>query len=140
MAAIVLLLLSACAEPPEPARAVQLRGTVTIHPETAGSAYERVYHAWTLQGELRHPLRFITEFSVSPDGSFEETIDYPVDRGEGLVIYAWLDTDVDEVLCTPTERDDLAGLVVADYPADEVSVSFLLTDQCRGPEWFFPAK
>jgi hypothetical protein len=134
------LALAACGEGAQPLRPVLLEGEIRLPPgaEPAGKVYVSLYHAWSLQGELRHPLQRIEGFEAAP-GHFTHRFDYPVADGEGLVVYAWADLDGDAVLCTPTDRRDLAGLAeVADFPADEVGVTLELTEPCRGPDWFYP--
>ena len=127
-------------EPPAPTRAVEITGEIRV-PDTAtpvGRIYVSLYHAWSLQGELRHPLQLIESFETAP-GVFTHRFAYPEDGGEGLIVYAWVDVDGDSVLCTPTYRSDLAGLIeVAGFPADAVSVTVDLTAPCRGPDWFYP--
>ena len=134
-------LLAGCgAEPPAPTRAVEITGEIRL-PAAAtpvGKVYVSLYQAWSLQGELRHPLQLIESFEVAP-GVFTHRFAYPEDGGEGLIVYAWVDVDGDAVLCTPTYRSDLAGLTeVAGFPADAVSVTVDLTAPCRGPDWFYP--
>ena len=48
-----------------------------------------LYHAWSLQGELRHPLQLIETFEAAP-GAFSHAFDYPEQEGEGLIVYAWV--------------------------------------------------
>lgn len=139
IALLALSLVSGCGSPEEPTRAVKLTGTVAA-PGLDGTVTVQLYHAWALSGDLRHPLQFIEEFRARPNQPFEHAFDYPEARGEGLVVYAWLDTDGDEVLCTPSFREELAGLtVVDDFPADTVAANIVLTEPCRGPDWFYPA-
>jgi len=65
--------------------------------------------------------------------------DYPVETGEGLLVYAWIDLDGDDVHCTPEIRTDRAGLtVVQDFPASDVTADVMLDVPCAGPEWFYP--
>ena len=134
-------LLGGCgAEPPAPTRAVEITGQIRVPAAAtpAGKVYVNLYHAWSLQGELRHPLQLIESFETAP-GAFTHRLAYPESGGEGLIVYAWVDLDGDTVLCTPTYRSDFAGLTeVAGFPADTVSVTVDLTEPCRGPDWFYP--
>lgn len=134
-------LLGGCgSEPPVPTRAVEITGQIRVPAAVtpAGKVYVSLYQAWSLQGELRHPLQLIESFETAP-GAFTHRFAYPEDGGEGLIVYAWVDVDGDSVLCTPTYRSDLAGLTeVAGFPADTVSVTVDLTEPCRGPDWFYP--
>jgi hypothetical protein len=133
------VLLSGCSEAPRPTMAVTVQGQVTSDTGASGPVRVRLYHAWSLEGDLRHPLQFIDEFQTRP-GGFSHAFDYPLDIGEGLVVYAWQDLDGDGVFCTPSFRDELAGLTeAAEFPADTVTVEIVLTQPCAGPDWFYPA-
>jgi hypothetical protein len=105
---------------------------------TDGTVYLSLYHAWALEGELRHPVEHIETFEAGV-GPFSVETAYPVEKGDGLLVYAWLDNDGDGVLCTPTDRNDLAGLTeVSTFPAEKVIVQVELRVPCAGPDWFFP--
>ncbi len=131
--------LSACSEPEKPMRKISVTGQVSAPADASGKLRIRLYHAWALSGELRHPLEFITEVEAAANEPLDFSFDYPESDGEGLVAYAWLDTDGDDVLCTPTVRADLAGLsAYEDFTADELEIAVQLTENCRGPEWFYP--
>jgi hypothetical protein len=137
-ACVVAALLAACAEAPPPARGIVLDGEIRVPPGASGRVTVNLYHAWALQGELRHPLQAIGQFEATP-GPFTHRFDYPEHEGEGLVAWAWIDLDGDGVLCTPERRVDLAGLAeVQGFPADRVSVTLDLAEPCRGPDWFYP--
>lgn len=138
LACTLSMLLAACGEAPQPKMAVTVQGEVIGDPDQTGPVRVRLYHAWSLEGELRHPLQFIEEFETAP-GAFRHEFDYPLDIGEGLVVYAWQDLDGDGVFCTPAFRDELAGLTVAaEFPADTVTVDIRLVQPCAGPDWFYP--
>ncbi len=136
-----LMMAGGCGSPPpEPTRPVELAGEIRVAGDATplGKVYVGLYQAWSLQGELRHPLQLLETFEVAP-GRFTHRFDYPEASGEGLVVYAWADLDGDTVLCTPSGRTDLAGLTeVPGFPADKVSVVLDLTEPCRGAEWFYP--
>ncbi len=138
LACMLSMLLAACGEGPRPTMPVTLQGQVIAEPDPAGPVRVRLYHAWSLEGELRHPLQFIEEFETAP-GAFRHEFGYPLDIGEGLVAYAWQDLDGDGVFCTPAFRDELAGLTEAvEFPADTVTVEIRLVQPCAGPDWFYP--
>lgn len=141
VAVLAIAGLAGCgAPPPEPTRPVNLTAEIRVPTGTApaGKVYVGLYQAWSLDGELRHPLQLIEFFEAAP-GAVSHRFDYPENGGEGLVVYAWVDMDGDTVLCTPASRTDLAGLAeVKPFPADEVSVALDLAEPCRGPDWFFP--
>jgi NAD(P)-dependent dehydrogenase (short-subunit alcohol dehydrogenase family) len=131
----------ACSEPPLVAPLpVELILGISAPGEVDPSAtvYLSVYHAWTGEGELRHPLEFIESVETKL-GTSTITFNYPPEGGEGLVVYAWVDTDGDAIHCTPAGRRDLADLAeVGEFPSEQVSVSLFLEVPCAGPEWFFP--
>ena len=134
-------LAAGCAPgPPASKRTVEISGEIRLPPEAGagGKVYVNLYHAWSLQGELRHPLQLIEGFEAAP-GAYRHSFEYPDSEGEGLVVYAWVDLDGDGVLCTPGYRLDLAGLTeVRGFPADHVTADVSLTEPCRGPDWFYP--
>jgi hypothetical protein len=128
-------------EPPAPARAMEVSGEIRLPADIipAGKVYITLFHAWALQGNLRHPLEPIETFEAVP-GAFTHRFSYPEGSGEGLVVYAWADVDGDGVQCTPAVRNDLSGLTeVATFPADRVNVVVDLTEPCRAANWFYPA-
>ncbi len=137
--ALTALLATACSEKPPEIRSLKINGTVQMPATASGELHVMAYHAWAGTGELRYPLLFMGEFSV-PVGNFSGTVEYPAGAGEGLVVYAWADSDGDGVLCTPQNDTELSGLIeVAAFPADEVNVELSLSDNCKAANWFFPA-
>lgn len=127
-------------EPAAPTRAVDLQMEIRLPPgvTATGKVYVSLFHAWSLEGELRHPLQLIESFEAAP-GAVSHQFEYPENDGEGLIAFAWADIDGDGVDCTMTSRGDLSGLSeVPGFPADRVSVSLDLTEPCRGPDWFYP--
>ena len=137
---LVALSLVSCSEPEPPTRAVNISGTIAAPPgvDPDGKVYVTLYHAWSLEGDLRHAVQFIESFETG-FGEFSHDFLYPEERGEGLLLYGWTDLDGDGVLCTPSVRIDIAGLTeVTDYPADAVTADLELVAPCAGPDWFFP--
>ena len=127
-------------DPPPPPIPVDLTVTIAAPEEVdpAATVHLSVYHAWTGIGDLRYPLEIVEGFETGL-GSSDFRFDYPVDSGEGMVLYAWVDADGDGRNCTPTERGDLADLVeVEAFPSEQVSASLFLDAPCAGPDWFFP--
>ena len=127
-------------DPPPPAIPVDLSVTVDAPQEIdrGATVHLSLYHAWTGVGDLRYPLELIKSYEI-PFGSFYLQFDYPVEDGDGLVAYAWVDSDGDGINCTPTERGDMADLIeVRDFPSEQVSVSLFLDAPCAGPDWFYP--
>ena len=127
-------------EPPPPPISVDLSVAIEALEDVdpAATVHLSVYHAWTGTGELRYPLEIVDRWETNL-GSSNFSFDYPAELGEGLIVYAWADSDGDGANCTPTVRGDLADLVeVEAFPAEQVSVSLLLDAPCAGPDWFFP--
>jgi hypothetical protein len=132
--------VTGCSDPEIKTVPVTVNGTINVADGVSsdGAVHIVLYHAWALEGELRHPVEFIQEFEGAV-GEFSVDVDYPVDKGEGLLVYAWIDFDGDGVLCTPTGRGDLSGLAIAeDFPGDDVTVDVWLVAPCAGPDWFYP--
>ena len=119
---------------------VQLSGTISA-PQGVGDedvVYVSLYHAWALEGDLRHPIEFIEGFEATV-GDYAHEFEYPVNLGEGLLVYAWVDSDADGVLCTPSDRVDRAGLAeVAGFAPGAVTAEVELIVPCAGPDWFYP--
>ena len=134
-------LVFACSEAPPPTPvAVELSVEILAPEAVAPSAtvFLSVYHAWAGEGDLRHPLEIIESFQTKL-GTSTFRFNYPVEGGDGLVVYAWVDTDGDGIHCTPTARRDLADLAeISKFPSEQVSVSLSLEAPCAGPDWFFP--
>ena len=54
-------------------------------------------------------------------------------------MYAWIDSDADGILCTPTVRIDRAGLTeVEGFAPGDVVADIELIVPCAGPDWFYP--
>jgi hypothetical protein len=135
--------MAGCAEPEPQVSRVKLTGSFLLPDGIdpgAGDVKVRLFHAWALEGELRHPREEIEDFDATL-GEYEHTFDYPVDEGEGLLVFAWLDVDGDGVHCTPQVRLDRSGLTEVQstgVPPAEVSADVLLEVPCAGPDWFYP--
>ena len=133
-------LVAGCTESAPQLREVRISGTASLPDGTVppGTLHVHAYHAWSGEGELRHPLEELGGFAAQP-GEFSGTVSYPAGAGEGLVVWAWLDVDGDGVHCTPANRAEPAGVVtVQEFPVDEVQVSLTLDADCKAAYWFFP--
>ncbi|MFM7203857.1 MAG: hypothetical protein ACKO6N_24000 [Myxococcota bacterium] len=136
-----LLLLPACLNQDVHYYEVQMTGSIEApaHPDSTEIVYLTVYHAVSGEDMLAHPLEFIgsTEALL---GTLDYAFLYPLDNGEGLVVFGWLDVDGDGIYCTAQEtREDVGGLVeVTDFPAHSVSLRLSLTEACTGPEGLYP--
>ena len=141
VALLLILALAGCAGDPPPVTApVELTGTIQLPAGVTGPVHVILYHEWSGRGELRHPLQQVTAFDAAA-GPFRHEFAYPVEQGEGLMVYAWVDRDGDGVLCTPARRDDLAGFAPAKgFPGDHPTVELQLDTPCRAADWFFPGK
>ena len=137
---IVVVAAGCGSEPPAPGRAVELNMEILLPPgvSATGKVYVSLFQAWSLEGELRHPLQLIENFEAVP-GTVSHRFEYPENDGEGLIAFAWADLDGDGIDCTPTFRGDLSGLSeVPGFPGDRLNVTLNLTEPCRGPDWFYP--
>lgn len=106
-----------------------------------GEVHLQFHHANSNgSGELAHPLGEFEQMTISSLGPTSQSLLYPIDEGAGLVVYGWLDTDGDGVLCAPGKpRTEPAGLVVVDgFPAHSLSYSLILDTACAGPESLYP--
>ena len=137
------LLLAGCETAPEEEFVtVTVSGDVKIAagPMPKGKFYFGLYvlEALPESGELAHPLGEI-EYFESESASYSHTFEYPLHKGEGLAVHAWLDTDGDGIFCTPTMREDPSGLTtMTETPAGEVTVDIVLMTNCRAASWFYP--
>jgi hypothetical protein len=135
--------LVACDSPPaEEYVTVSLTGAVKMAagPVPDGPIYFRLYNLESGEGELAHPLEEIIDLqSETPE--FDFTFEYPLHKGEGLAVHAWIDTDGDGIFCTPTSRTDPSGLAtMEETPTGEVNLDVILTANCRAASWFYPPK
>ncbi len=136
---VLALLLAACSEPSREMRPMEVTGTVVAPPGVEGPVEVRLFVEWALEGELRHPLQLIEIFPAEAGVPFSHRFDYPAYLGKGLAVYAWIDTDGDGIMCTPTARNDLGGLAIAENgDSEKATVAVTLTEPCRAPGWFFP--
>jgi hypothetical protein len=136
-------LLSACSNAPEEAfTTVTLNGNVRMiaGPVPAGTIHFRLYNLEYGEGQLQHPLEEIEDFE-SDTADFTHTFEYPLHKGEGLAVHAWLDADGDGIFCTPEKRTDASGMSWdGETPEGSVEMSITLSDNCRAANWFYPPK
>jgi hypothetical protein len=96
------------------------------------------------EGVLEHPLgEFERWVELAPDAGpvelAERTLLVPLHRGDGLVLYAFLDIDGDGVLCAPDSAPEPAGLIeLTDFPTFDAQVELVLDQACKGPEALYP--
>lgn len=108
-----LLVLVGCVNEDIKLYETQVMGTVSA--TGTGTLHLEFHHAKTFgQGPLAHPLGLFEARTVPlqiPPFTFEETVLYPEQKGQGLVVYGWLDRDGDGILCAPGKAAEPAGLV-----------------------------
>jgi len=141
LASIISLCLSACVNDDTILYEVNLSGTIDVAEgsPSSGQVHVEVLHASSGKRVLSYPLRPITEFELDELGELEESILVPLEQGEGLVVYAWLDHDGDGALCAPGAAPEPAGLVeLKDFPAHALEVELVLTEPCAGAEILYP--
>lgn len=120
-----------------------LRGTVTVAAglPTTGPLNLELHHAQSGTGRFTYPLGQFAAFPDigKPGAELDLTARAPIDEGEGLVVYAWLDVDGDGILCAPGVTDEPAGLIEVDeFPAHALRFTLTLTSPCSGPEALYP--
>lgn len=120
---------------------VELVGTIAASEGLAGAGavHVEVHHARSGEGQLGHPLGLVAAFEVDGPGEVREVVEVPIEEGDGLVIYAWLDGDGDGILCAPGAAPEPAGaLEVIEFPSHEVSFALVLDAACAGAEALYP--
>jgi hypothetical protein len=140
-AGAALLLLAACSKAPEEQfKTVTVNGTVGMiaGPMPAGTLHFRLYNLEALDGDLQHPLEEIEDFT-SDTPEYSHTFEYPVHKGSGLAVHAWLDMDGDGVLCTPADKLEPSGLAYTpENPEETVTLDIALAGNCRAANYFYP--
>ncbi|MEE1574066.1 MAG: hypothetical protein V1257_10810 [Candidatus Neomarinimicrobiota bacterium] len=97
-----------------------------------------LFHAISGIGFQEHPLYEIETFQTD-QSTFEHTFDYDPKGNQGLLVYAWVDLDGDNILCTPSSRNDLAGAAVnEEFPETNKPFLVQIDTPCVGPDWFYP--
>jgi hypothetical protein len=136
----VALLINACSESQPEGEEITISGQIITSEDVQGKTFNlSVFHAQSGIGFQQHPLYEIESFT-SQSLNFNHTFIYNSSGNTGLVVYAWLDTDQDGIMCTPQSRDDIAGIDLnEDFPNSNQSFKIELTQQCVGPDWFYPA-
>jgi hypothetical protein len=107
-------------------------------------AYKTIYvssfHAQSGIGFQQHPLYEIESFSVEST-DFERSFDYDPVGNTGLVVYAWVDNDDDGINCTMDSRNDTSGAAIDEsFPETNSTFIIELTENCVGPDWFYPVE
>ena len=134
------LLINACSEPEPEGEEITISGQIITSENIQGKTFNlSVFHAQSGIGFQQHPLYEIESFT-SESLNFNHTFIYNSSGNSGLVVYAWLDIDQDGIMCATQSRDDIAGIDLnEDFPNSNQSFTIELTQQCVGPDWFYPA-
>ena len=89
---------------------VTLAGTITAAGGATGELHLELHHARRGAGDLETPLGLIDEATFDA-AAIDWTALVPIDEGEGLVVYGWLDADGDGLLCSPGGAPEPAGAI-----------------------------
>lgn len=119
---------------------VEVSGTIATVDGHDGPVRLEVYQAWSGEGDLRYPMRFIDAAWVDTPGDFTISAEIPVEEGEGLVLFGWQDRDGDQEHCAVGVDDELSGVVVvSEGEVPEVAeVDLLLEAACVGATRLYP--
>jgi hypothetical protein len=118
---------------------VTLAGTITVAGGATGEVHLELHHARRGAGDLETPLGLIEETTSDAAGAIEWTALVPIDEGEGLVVYGWLDIDGDGLLCGLGGAPEPAGVIeIAGFPAHALSFALVLDTPCAGPTALYP--
>lgn len=116
---------------------VELSGEVVATGE--GRVFLELHHASRGEGALETPLGLIAEVEQDGPGPARWTSRVPIDEGEGLVLYGWLDVDGDGILCGLDGATEPAGVVeLGGFPAHALDFSLTLEHPCAGPSALYP--
>ena len=111
-------------------KAVEISGTVTPQdPSDTGTLHLIAYHAWYGSDDLGYPFH---EFDRTErlELDFEWRLEIPQEKGEGLAIRAWLDTDEDDAFCLPNTDNEYGGTVVFDAIDWQLEAEIVLDEAC----------
>ena len=135
-----VLLINACSESEPEGQEITISGQIITSEDSQGKTFNlSIFHAQSGIGFQQHPLYEIESFT-SQSPNFNHTFLYNSSGNSGLVVYAWLDIDEDGIMCTTQSRNDIAGIDLNEnFPNSNQSFTITLTQQCVGPDWFYPA-
>jgi len=132
-------MLAACINEDRRLYEVVLDGTITVTDGATGTVHLELHHAQRGDGDLETPLGLIAETTIDGPGPVEWTALVPIDGGEGLVVYGWLDVDGDGLLCGLDASPEPAGVIeVAGFPAHALTFALVLDTPCAGPSALYP--
>lgn len=140
-ALLAALLAAGCINDDRTLYEVALSGTVAAAGSVAdpGEVHLELHHARRGAGELQTSLGEIDSTTFDALGRAEWTTLVPIEEGEGLVLYGWLDRDGDGVLCAPGAVPEPAGAVeLSGFPDHTIDFSLDLVTDCAGPAALYP--
>ena len=134
-------MLAGCSEGEQDFEKKTIRVEVTAEQSLADKTiYVSSFHAQSGIGFQQHPLYEIESFSIEST-NFERSFDYDPSGNTGLVVYAWVDNDNDGINCTMDSRDDTSGAAIDEsFPQTNTTFIIELTENCVGPDWFYPVE
>ncbi len=141
MFGVIILMTVSCSDPEIIKERKTISGQITVPQsiEWQSTINIMLFHAISGIGFQEHPLYEIETFQ-SDQLAFEHTFDYDPKGNQGLLVYAWIDLDGDDILCTPDSRNDLAGASVnEEFPETNKPFLVKINTPCAGPDWFYPA-
>lgn len=135
---MILFLLCSCINETLRFRRVEISGSISSDDMTS-TIYISAHHARYDSELLAHPAAIFAQTQSTP-GDFSWTIDIPVTDtfSEGLLIYAWQDTDGDEILCGLNGDEEYADMVyIEDDSLFNVTVDLIPQYACSAPETLY---
>jgi len=136
---VAMMIFAACINEDLRLYEVVLDGTVTVTGGATGTVHLELHHAHQGEGPLKTPLGLIAEVTFDAPGAVEWTALVPVDEGEGLVVYGWLDSDGDGLLCGLDASPEPAGVIaLAGFPDHALTFALVLDAPCAGPSALYP--
>lgn len=136
---VAMLVLAACINEDRRLYEVVLDGAVTVTGGATGTVHLELHHAQQGEGVLKTPLGLVAETTMDAPGAVDWTALVPIDEGEGLVVYGWLDVDGDGLLCGLDASPEPAGvIVVAGFPAHALTFALELDTPCASPSALYP--
>lgn len=122
---------------------VELSGLVEVEPNmpTTGNVHLEFLVAEVAgEGALQYPLYPFASRTLPSLGDVQETVLYPKEKGKGLLVYGWADSDGDGLFCGAGQpRVEPSGAVLVEgFPAHALSFRLSLGTPCAGPEVLYP--
>ena len=134
---MIMLLLASCINDTLQYRRVLLSGTLIS--EEDNIIYLSAHHAWYEDDLLRHPAaQFATSESMPGDFSWSIDVPFSETTADGLLIYAWQDTDGDGIFCGldgDVEYSDMYAL--SEEPPFSMEISLTPQFPCEAPETLY---